>query len=57
MSKSKSGSDAAKELAALKRAVRRFLRAVMNVPMRAVDCDQDEVFSAWDALDELVRRK
>lgn len=50
-------AEAEGELRALKRAVRRFLDAISGVPMRAVDCDQDEVDEAWRDLAAMVKRR
>jgi hypothetical protein len=45
-----------KELNSLKSLVRRFLKEIEYVPMRAVDCDQDEVERLMKSLSEATRK-
>jgi len=45
-----------KELEELKSLVRRFLNEIQFVPMRAVDCDQDEVERLMTQLAEAAKK-
>ena len=38
------------QLAELRKTVRDFLKSIQNVPMRAVDCDQDKVTRLLEKL-------
>lgn len=40
------------ELIELKSLVREFIDAIQHVPFRAVDCDQESVYTLWNKLIE-----
>jgi hypothetical protein len=40
------------ELIELKGLVREFINAIEHVPFRAVDCDQESVYTLWNKLIE-----
>ena len=42
--------DDAEKLKKLRGLVRKFLREIEGVPMRAVDCDQEKVNRLWEQL-------
>lgn len=48
---------AQRELDELKGLVRDFLKATEHVPFRAVDCDQEIVYTLWDKLTRAVGEK
>lgn len=43
-----------RELEELKGLVRDFIKATQHVPFRAVDCDQETVYTLWDKLTRIV---
>ena len=45
------------ELSKLKSMVRRFLKEIRGVPMRAIDCDQEKVHELMGELHEATRIK
>lgn len=45
------------ELSELKSLVRRFLKEIQGVPMRAIDCDQETVHELKEELYEATRIK
>ena len=46
-----------RELEELKGLVRDFIKATQYVPFRAVDCDQEIVYTLWDKLTRAVGEK
>lgn len=46
-----------RELEELKGLVRDFIKATQHVPFRALDCDQEIVYTLWDKLTRAVGEK